>query len=815
MTHPDRQDIARRPSSRAAAAALAVLALTLFFFARPARAAVSTADEVCPPAADPCVVSTAIEINTGADLDFGTRALEVNAVGQLRLKGGVATIRCGRVALRGGGTAIDLRDGLVRAGTLTIEARGTCTQNSFVLCLRDYDCSLQDAGSCNAANARALLEASIVGTALQPGAFILRAAGDITLTSPIKLDAGGSNADAGDVTLRSGSDITLNAAISANGGSNGGGGALTILADGTVDVSAALDVRGGAFDGGFVTVDSGAGVSISNDISAQATAGAGFGGEIIVTSGADIELTGGTSTNRVDVSTRGHGPVDGAGGDGGYHAYMAAGDISVTRFVRLRADGGAPDGAGGEVLIDAGGTITLAGSVEGAGLGTKGAGGLLELQSGGDTTITSTAILTFTGGSDGGGIADLDAGGNLTLAGVLDVSGVAGGIVGSAALTSQRATTLTGTLRTRGAKLGTDTSSPKLLQVSGCEVELASPALLDNLAAGRTNVVLGRDSVKILAGAQMLATATGVNEVRYRPTSGAPVLQGTISPAATVIADATIQRCPICGDGTQELGETCDDGNSNDGDGCSAECQNEGCIADTPGYPGIALCDDGKSCTLDSCDSANSTCVHTVNCVDGIGCTSDFCGEDGSCEHAPSDALCDDSNPCTIGLCDMINDCVMLPASGPCDDGLTCTSGDSCVDRKCVGDDTCPDGEFCRPATDQCEIGEPTTTTTVAGGFCGDFNLDANEECDGGDTSWQPGEECRADCTLVDCADPDDSGSLTATDALFVLRGAVGLLSCGCLCDVDASGSATASDALRVLRLAVGIPDAPPNCNCD
>ncbi len=64
----------------------------------------------------------------------------------------------------------------------------------------------------------------------------------------------------------------------------------------------------------------------------------------------------------------------------------------------------------------------------------------------------------------------------------------------------------------------------------------------------------------------------------------------------------------------------------------------------------------------------------------------------------------------------------------------------------------------------------------------------------------------------ADCGDADDSAGsgdtadVTATDALFTLSAAVGILSCEpCRCDVDASGAITATDALAVLKAAVGI----------
>ncbi len=67
-----------------------------------------------------------------------------------------------------------------------------------------------------------------------------------------------------------------------------------------------------------------------------------------------------------------------------------------------------------------------------------------------------------------------------------------------------------------------------------------------------------------------------------------------------------------------------------------------------------------------------------------------------------------------------------------------------------------------------------TTTTTMESAMCGDANL---------------------------------NGRITASDALIVLRIAVGVGSCRAqVCDVDANGTISASDALRVLQVAVGLP---------
>jgi hypothetical protein len=66
------------------------------------------------------------------------------------------------------------------------------------------------------------------------------------------------------------------------------------------------------------------------------------------------------------------------------------------------------------------------------------------------------------------------------------------------------------------------------------------------------------------------------------------------------------------------------------------------------------------------------------------------------------------------------------------------------------------------------------------------------------------------------CGDPSGDAVITATDALMVLRGAVGSSTCpACLCDVDGSGTVTALDALMTLGISVGrdLPMFCPACS--
>ncbi len=68
-----------------------------------------------------------------------------------------------------------------------------------------------------------------------------------------------------------------------------------------------------------------------------------------------------------------------------------------------------------------------------------------------------------------------------------------------------------------------------------------------------------------------------------------------------------------------------------------------------------------------------------------------------------------------------------------------------------------------------------------------------------------------------DCGQPLSTGtSPNTSDALFVLRTSVELEECAlCVCDVNESGDVTATDALLVLQLAVGLPVTANCVDCD
>jgi hypothetical protein len=145
------------------------------------------------------------------------------------------------------------------------------------------------------------------------------------------------------------------------------------------------------------------------------------------------------------------------------------------------------------------------------------------------------------------------------------------------------------------------------------------------------------------------------------------------------------------------------------------------------------------------------------------------------CEDATSDNTCATNSDCVVSQ-------ICNPTSGVCGD----------PNETCSSDADCADGKVCN----------------LASGFCETDNVPV---CDGGAVA------CDAECSLCSgghclslCGNPYDAvgTGVTVVDALFILRSAVALESCGlCVCDVNASDTITAVDALKALRIVVRLPE--------
>lgn len=154
------------------------------------------------------------------------------------------------------------------------------------------------------------------------------------------------------------------------------------------------------------------------------------------------------------------------------------------------------------------------------------------------------------------------------------------------------------------------------------------------------------------------------------------------------------------------------------------ECTQNLCDPDTgcfyPPEEDGKECDDGNICTaFDKCllgecvgEWVKGCCLKVEDCDDGNKCTVDKC-KNNKCTYAPMQ--CDDKVECTQNLCDPDTGCYYppIPAGEPCDDGNICTTGDVCVDNKCVGNwikgcclthADCADGDDC--TQDYCKDGK-------------------------------------------------------------------------------------------------------------
>ncbi len=169
----------------------------------------------------------------------------------------------------------------------------------------------------------------------------------------------------------------------------------------------------------------------------------------------------------------------------------------------------------------------------------------------------------------------------------------------------------------------------------------------------------------------------------------------------------------------------------------SGKCASGVCV---PDVTFVNACDDGNTCTADSCDPVTGACVHAASsggepCVLDDRCKAGTCME-GKC-IIPANASCDDGNACTEDSCNPASGCEHKPLSDiPCDDGSACTVDDTCTGGACIGLPTnCDDGNIC--TLDGCNNitgcwHDVTDNTCCEGGVskCDDGNPCTNDDCD-------------------------------------------------------------------------------------
>jgi len=208
----------------------------------------------------------------------------------------------------------------------------------------------------------------------------------------------------------------------------------------------------------------------------------------------------------------------------------------------------------------------------------------------------------------------------------------------------------------------------------------------------------------------------------------------------------------------------------NDGDSCTWDsCDRGTCFHDPiancePASPDCEVdadCDDGDACTYDSCfagvcyndpDPYCGGCLADVDCADSDPCTADVCDEDGICRNDYDPALCPDipclidedclpdDDDCTDDFCDAAGVCRHdpIPGCGATPPVVECLVNADCADADACTYDTCQ-------AYDLDGDGDVDQATCFHEALvCDDFDPCTADACD-------PGSGCVY--TPPDCAD--------------------------------------------------------------
>ena len=196
----------------------------------------------------------------------------------------------------------------------------------------------------------------------------------------------------------------------------------------------------------------------------------------------------------------------------------------------------------------------------------------------------------------------------------------------------------------------------------------------------------------------------------------------------------------------------------------------DGIDNDCDGKTDEQACDDGNQCTADACKAAEKTCVNAKYdgpcdadasaCTEGDACTGGVC-------LPGKTKICDDGKPCTLDSCDKVTGlCSQVPDDGKaCDaDGNPCTEGDSCTLGECVAGKAkpCDSGKPCVSAECDPVKAGCVFKNKADGAACDDNSpCTAGDACDAAGACSGVGQTCDDGnaCTLDSC---DETKGCTA-----------------------------------------------------
>lgn len=465
-------------------------------------AAATTADELCAPTDDPCVVNRSVNVTNNSIIDVGNRTLRIANNGTLTVGSGMMTLR---------------------AATLRVDSGGR----------------LMARGSTDNGGGRIVVEAGIIDIAgltdlngAPGGIATLTSSDTLSITGTVQARGLGVEDTGGTIEL-TGATISVGGTLDAQGGFFDFGGDITATAANTLTVIGTILASGG--DGGIIDLSSGGTLSINNAgvVRASASGTAGSGGDVSIAAAGALRFDG-------EIAAAGrNGSAEDGGGDGGQVSLSGATVTTQRSAARIIATSGSPDGLAGDVDITAEqGSLEFLGRIDAFAVGTQGGGGSIVFDAVGDASIGGTHDAG--GGSGGGGDIDLTSGAQLTIVtgATLTTAGSSGGDGGDIDADAAGEVTVQGALVSDGGSGAIGGS----VALTACTVRLAKSGRLSAQGAEGINTLTGRD-LTFVEGT-LRAGSGGANQIRFAAGHDPQIASGaTIVPAASLIVDASVIPC--------------------------------------------------------------------------------------------------------------------------------------------------------------------------------------------------------------------------------------------------------------------------------
>ncbi len=189
------------------------------------------------------------------------------------------------------------------------------------------------------------------------------------------------------------------------------------------------------------------------------------------------------------------------------------------------------------------------------------------------------------------------------------------------------------------------------------------------------------------------------------------------------------------------------DADCNDGAFCNGS---ERCVSGMCVPAATVPCNDGVACTVDSCNEATDACTYSPQhtaCNDGLYCNgTEQCSLLGCTAGTP--IVCNDGISCTVDSCNEATDsCAYSPQNTLCSNGLYCDGVETCsASLGCVAGTAPCTGGTCQESTDTCSSA-PSCTDGVKNG------TETDKDCGGSCSGCALGKTCavNADCAQGTC----------------------------------------------------------------